>query len=165
MKSSGENWRGKGGASSPDTPQARSSGTDRTLLSRRPCAGQREAAAASAHAGPGQAAAQLARPPPPPCPAHLLLLSAAISPFLCRVDGDLPLGAAISSFSRAAHVPPTTQTNARPRQPPHPSPSLPPSPRLRTPRPDASRPRPRRGTRKRTVLAGTRTTQWAERRL
>lgn len=30
LKSSGENWRGKGGASSPDTPQARSSGTDRT---------------------------------------------------------------------------------------------------------------------------------------
>lgn len=30
MKSSGENWRGKDGASSPDTPQEKSSGTDRT---------------------------------------------------------------------------------------------------------------------------------------
>lgn len=30
MKSSGENWRGKDGASSPDTPQAKSSRTDRT---------------------------------------------------------------------------------------------------------------------------------------
>jgi hypothetical protein len=90
------------------------------------CAGQREAAAAPVHAAPGQEAAPLAWPPPLLCPPHLLLLSAAISPFLCREDCDLPLGAAISSFSRAAHAPPTKQTNAGPRQPPHPSPSLPP---------------------------------------
>lgn len=126
------------------------------LWYRLPCAGQREAAAASAHAGPGREAAPLAPPPPAPCPPHLLLRSAAISPFRCSVDCDLPLGASISSFSPAGCTRTTHNTN-KPRAPPAPAslhPAAHPRRACAPPRPGAGRPHPRRGTRKRTRLAG-----------
>lgn len=166
MKSSGENWRGgKGGASSPDTPQARSSGTDRTH---------------SCPDAPALDKGRLPQPlptrdqakPPRSSPGRLLRL-ALLTCSSCQPP-SVPFCAEWTATSRSAPPFPVfpglhTYHPQHKQTPGRASPLIPPPAshprRLRTPRPDASTPCPRRGTRKRTVLDGTRTTQWAERRL
>lgn len=167
MKSSGENWRGKDGASSPDTPQAKSGGTDRThscpdapALDKGGCRslcprGTRPRRRATSPA----ASSALPCSPAPPVSRHqsLSVQSGRRPPARRRHFQFFP------GCTRTTHN--TNKPQAAPAPASLPHPSLPPSPRLRTPRPDASRPGLYRGSRKRTLLAGTRTTQWAERRL